>query len=71
MSKSLPEIDPLYKGTVSKLPKNDRLYYCNKSIDKTQHILEKSLQYLGKKQKEQLREMIITAQNEIEKINNE
>jgi len=65
----LKDIDELYKTTISKLPKEDLLSYCNKQLDNAQTILEKNIKFLNSSQKEQLREMITTIQAEIEKVN--
>ena len=64
----LSELDDLYKTTVSKLPKADRLSYCNQRLDKAQYILEKNLGLLNSAQKNQLKEMIEAAQNEIKEV---
>ena len=65
----LKDIDELYKTTISKLPKEDLLSYCNHRLDNAQTILEKNIEFLNGSQKEQLREMITTIQAEIEKVN--
>ena len=71
MVKSLSEIDPLYKKTVSKLNKDKRLYYCNQVLDKAQFVHETGKNYLIKKHKKELIEKIIATQKEIGKINEE
>lgn len=64
---SLSNLDDLYKKTISKLPKEERLLYCNQTLDKAQNILQKNLTILDNSQKEQLGQMIKAAQNEIRK----
>ena len=67
----LIDIDELYKTTISKLPKAELLSYCNERLDNTHNILEKNIDLLNSHQKEQLREMIKTIQEEIEKVKRE
>ena len=67
----LIDIDELYKTTISKLPKAELLSYCNQRLDKAHNILEKNIDLLNSHQKEQLREMIKTIQEEIEKVKRE
>lgn len=64
----LKDLDELYKTTVSKLPKADRLSYCNQRLDKAQYLLEKNKDLLDTTQKTTLREMIKATQNEIKSI---
>ncbi len=71
MSKSLSEIDTLYKETISKQSKEVRLDYCNMVIDKAQFVLEKTRKDLAQNHKKELREKIVAAQNEVEEINRE
>lgn len=65
---TLSHLDDLYNKTISKLPKADRLSYCNQTLDKAQYILQKNLAILDTSQKEQLGQMIKATQDEIRKI---
>ncbi len=69
MERSFSNIDELYKSTISKLPKEDRLSYCNQRLDKAQLILEKNKDILDDQQKTALKELIKAAQDEIKRIN--
>lgn len=64
------QLDELYRTTISKLPKADRLSYCNQKLDKVQYILEKNKDILDEHQKMHLRQMIKAAQDEIMIVNN-
>lgn len=66
--KSLSEIDALYKETISNQSKEVRLDYCNMVIDKAQFVLEKTRKSLTQNHKKDLKEKIIAAQKEVEKI---
>jgi len=65
---TLSDIDELYKQTVSKLPKKERLDYCDLYIDKAQLILAKNGRLLSDNQKDNLQQMIQAAQREIKKL---
>lgn len=63
---SLSELDNLYKTTVSKLPKEQRLWYCSRHLDKLQFILNGNENKMKPAQKKQIQKMIIALKNEIE-----
>ena len=66
--KTLSDFDQLYKTTVSNLPKNERLWYCTRSLDKLQLMLVKNSGLLDVQLKENLKEMIEATQEEIKKL---
>ena len=65
---TLSDLDNLYKITISKLPKEARLSYCIKHLDKIQSVLTKNPGALDGKQKEHLKEIIQATQAEINKL---
>lgn len=67
---TLADLDDLYKTTISKLPTVDRLSYCNQTLDKAQHILQNKGAILDTFQKDQFRNIIKAAQDEIKQIEN-
>jgi hypothetical protein len=62
---ALQDIDPEYRASVSKHPRNERIAYCEKLIDKAQQRLAANNRYLSKQQKVQLKEIIMSAQREV------
>ncbi len=65
---TLADLDALYKTTISKLPKETRLSYCIKHLDKIQSVLTKNAGTLDNPQKEHLKEIIQATQAEIRKL---
>jgi hypothetical protein len=66
--KNLSDFDQLYKTTVSNLPKQERLWYCTRSLDKLQLMLIKNSSLMDIQLKENLREMIEATQEEIKRL---
>lgn len=66
---TLADLGTIYKPSIHALPKEEQLSWCNQWLDKIQNILEKNRILLNAYQKEQLRQMIQTAQNEMKKNN--
>jgi len=68
MSNQLASIDELYKSTIRSQSKEIRLAYCNIVIDKAQSVLELMGNKLTQDHKKELKEKIVAAQKEVEKI---
>lgn len=66
---TLANLDSLYNSTISKMPIDSRLWYCNYNLDKLQLIIANNNQKLDKQQKEKLKEMIEAIQHEIKRLN--
>ena len=66
--KTLSDFDQLYKSTISELPKDQRLWYCTRSLDKLQLMFAKNSTLLDVQLKENLKEMIEATQEEIKKL---
>jgi hypothetical protein len=70
MIKDLKETDPGYKR-IGQSEKKERIAYCEQLIDKTQKRLAQNNQLISQKQKEQMTEVIMSAQREIRRLNDE
>lgn len=70
MSK-LTDIDSIYQDTISKLPKEERIAYCEKLIDKAQTTISKNKNFLSKTLHKNLTEIITAAQKELKILRNE
>jgi hypothetical protein len=69
--KSLAELDPFYKSTVSKFIKIQKLQYCQALIIRTQQNIRENEEYLCADLKQNLTDLISSAKNEIRKIEGE
>lgn len=71
MPASLSEIDSLYKDTISKLTKENRIEYCEHLIDNIQLKFMRNKNLMSAQLKEQLIEIIEAASNELLAIEKE
>ena len=62
---TLTDLDDFYKDTICSLPKDERILYCIRHLDKIQALLLKNAGMLNIQQKEKLMEMIQATQEEI------
>lgn len=63
----LSELDNLYKTTVSKLPKEQRLWYCTRHLDKLQFMLSDNPK-MKVSQKKSMEKMIEALMKEIQTL---
>lgn len=71
MSKKLKEMDSVYDKVISKLPKYERLTYCEQLIDRAQKTLMNNKRFLNKVVQEHLTGIIRSAQREIKILEQE
>ena len=64
----LSELDDLYKTTVSKLPRDQRLWYCNRHLEKLQFMLDNNWLKMTSVQQTHMQEMIGALKDEIEAL---
>lgn len=62
----LSELDDLYRTTVSKLPKDQRLWYCVRHLEKLQFMFNNNWVKMTFAQQTHMQEMIAALQEEIE-----
>jgi hypothetical protein len=67
---SLSQLDNLYKTTVSKLPNEQRLWYCTRHLDKLEQMLINNSRKLTSIQKKHMEKMIKALKVEIEILEN-
>lgn len=63
---SLSDLDNLYKTTVSKLPKEQRLWYCTRHLDKLLFIYNSNEEAMKPSQKRHMKKTIDALKKEIE-----
>ncbi|MDO8998436.1 MAG: hypothetical protein Q7W45_01630 [Bacteroidota bacterium] len=68
---SLEQIDSLYNTTISKLPKKERVEYCENLIDNAQLNLVRNKKHINKELENQLYNLILSAQAELNKLRNQ
>lgn len=66
--KTLSDFDSIYKSTVNQLPIEQRLWYCNRQLDKFQLMLVNNATLLDVELKENLKRMIEVTQGEIKRL---
>ncbi len=66
--RSLMEIDSIYNTTISKLPKKEKIEYCENLIDNAQNNLIRNKKYINKGLESQLYDLIVAAQAELNKL---
>lgn len=66
--KILKEMDSLYKNTISSLPHEERINYCESLIDKAQLNLVRNKKFIDSSLAEQLQAIIIAAQCELKNL---
>lgn len=62
---SIYELDNLYKTTVSKLPKEQRIWYCTRHLDKLQFIFENNEKKMKPSQVKNMEKMMVALKDEI------
>lgn len=63
-------MDSIYKNTISSLPNQERITYCENLIDKAQLNLVRNVKYIDNKLAQQLKAIIIAAQSELKNLQN-
>lgn len=63
-------MDSVYENTISKLPKKERIEYCENLIDKAQLNLVRNKKHINKNLEEQLYQLILAAQTELQNLIN-
>lgn len=66
--KTLSDFDSIYDSTVSQLPKEQRIWYCTRQLDKFQLMLVNNSKHLDAQLKENLKDMIEATQVEIKRL---
>lgn len=69
--KLLEEIDSLYQATISKLPKEEKIAYCENLIDKAQNNLIRNKNFIHEGLENQLYTLILAARTELNKLKSE
>jgi hypothetical protein len=67
---TLYDLDNLYKTTVSKLSKDERLWYCTRHLHKFQQMLNDTESPPGAGLRKNMEEMVKAIQEEIASISN-
>lgn len=65
----LSDLDNLYKTTISKLPKEQRLWYCTRHLDKIQHAYTINITKMKTVQQQKMQTMIRALNEEIKLLN--
>ena len=66
--KLLEEMDSIYSTTISKLPRKEKIAYCENLIDRAQFHLVWNKKHLNKGLEEQLYQIMRSAQAELAKL---